>query len=326
MKTFAPNRLNTGKFIFKNFSEVLRNIHGCIAGYALLCGCLFFIGCETAGKKEVSGKFLFQDDLQRQLRLPGHPRRIVSLAPNITEILFALDADSLVVGVTDFCDYPKQAQSCTRVGSFLSPNIEAIVSLSPDVVIMTVEGNTRETFAKLEELHVPTFVTNPRAIQGVAQSFSSIGKLIDREAQAEKFIDSLSLALRETEQQPLFRKPRVIMFVSFEPLMVVGGNTFIDELITKAGGENIGAMAKGSYPVFNREEILRQNPEMILIPSDIRIPISELVQKYPEWKLLHAMQEENVFFVDAAILQRPGPRIIEALSILRGIFLTHIGH
>ncbi len=106
--------------------------------------------------------------------------------------------------------------------------------------------------------------------------------------------------------------------------MVVGKNTFIDELIRRAGGTNIGAQGIAPYPVLNREEILSQNPDIILIPTDIKIPVSEMVQKYPEWKMLRAIRKGNVFYVDASILQRPGPRVIAGLQILRGIILSHL--
>ena len=292
-----------------------------ISLWILLCS-LILAACQQ--KHVPAGKDLLAvvDDLKRDVRFRNFPRRIISLAPSITETLFALNADSLIAGVTSYCDYPAAAKRKTKVGDLVHPSSEAIISAQPDLIIMTVEGNTQQTFEDLSRLGLNIFMTNPRTIQGVMKSITDLGKITRMEARAKLLVDSVQSLIDRRESAQSAPKPSVLMFVSFEPLMVVGRNSFIDELITQAGGLNIASNAKSTYPVLNREEIVQRNPDIILIPDDINIPFDEIRAQYPEWRFVNAVKHKNVFYVDANVLQRPGPRIIDGLKLLKKIFKT----
>lgn len=277
------------------------------------------IGCRQQKSDPTNTGLVFVDDLNRQVHLQGIPRRIVSLAPNITETLFAIGADSLVVGVTNFCDFPPQVSGKTKVGSLINPSIEAIVSLEPDIVIMTVEGNTEQTFQKLSHLGIPIFVTNPRSLPGVIKSIHDLGQISGMTERAGRIEDSIQHVLTRLESFS-DRQPKVLMFVSLDPLMVVGRNTFIDEMMTRTGGINAAKHVGENYPAINREELLLRNPDIILIPTDIQRQMEDILTQYPEWRSIEAAKKNRIFFVDANLLQRPGPRVLAGLEKLQQIF------
>ena len=132
------------------------------------------------------------DDLQRQVTLPRSASRIVSLAPSITESLFAIGAGDQVIGVTDYCNFPPEARSCRRVGGMINPSIETIVGLAPDLIVVSMEGNTRQDFTTLTALRIPVFVCNPRSFEGINRSLRQLGSLTGRLREATRLTDSLS--------------------------------------------------------------------------------------------------------------------------------------
>ncbi len=260
------------------------------------------------------------DDLGRTVTIVQPLKRVVSLAPNITEILYAVGADSILAGVTDYCDYPPQAKQKPHMGGMINPNIETIVGASPDLVLMSVEGNSRLDYEKLEKLSIPVFAINPRTIEGVLKSILDIGKLTGTSPAAEHLVaelrsqrDSISKIYKQCQH------PRILVIFSITPLMVAGNGSFVNELITDAGGMNLGAVGKGSYPLFSREEILRLQPDEIILTSDIAFSPDQLIQQFPEWHTLHAIQRNTVSIIDASLISRPGPRVIKALAQLSQI-------
>ncbi len=257
------------------------------------------------------------DDLGRRVTVPVPLHRIVSLAPNLTEIVYALGADSSLVGVTDYCDYPPQAARKPRMGGMINPNIEAVVAARPDLVLMSAEGNSRLDFEKLINLHVPVFATNPRTIDGVFKSIGDIAGLTGTTARATVLLHDLRS--RRDSIVGLYRNglhPRTLVVISLAPLMVAGNGSFVDEMIADAGGINVGRTGTGSYPLLSREEILRARPDCIILGSDIAIPVDQLLREYPEWKTLDAVKNGRVYSIDASIISRPGPRVIEGLEKL----------
>lgn len=260
------------------------------------------------------------DDLGRTVTISQPIRRVVSLAPNITEILYAIGADSVLAGVTDYCDYPPQAKQKPRMGGMIDPNIETIVGTRPDLILMSVEGNSRLDFEKLEKLSIPVFATNPRTIDGVMKSILDIGKLTGTSGRAEQLVAQLLFRRDSTISKYREREhPRVLVVFSLTPLMVAGDGSFVNELITDAGGINLGAKGKGSYPLFSREEIVRLQPDKIILASDIALSPDKLLQRFPEWQTLHAASHNGILTIDASLVSRPGPRIIDGLALLAQI-------
>lgn len=259
------------------------------------------------------------DDLGRRVGNGLPARRIVSLAPSLTEMLFALGADERVVGVTSFCDFPPAAARRTVVGDLVTPDVERILALKPDLVLISVEGNSQRTFTVLENLGVRLFVSNPRDIDGVYKSLRDIGALVRASDRATQVIDSLRRLERQLWKSRPARRANVLMLLSLQPLMSVGSGTFVDEVIALAGGRNAAAEMKGSYPTLNREILLRMNPDLVLYPDDMGVDEEQLRSGYPEWRELGAMRRGTVFRVDADLYLRPGPRVFQAAAELQGL-------
>ncbi len=274
----------------------------------------------------VFGQISTTDDLKRTVTLASKPARIVSLAPSITETLFAVGAGDQVVGVTNYCNYPPEAKKKTRVGGIINPNIESIIGLKPDLIVLTMEGNVREDFAKLTGLGVPVFVTNPRSLGSIYKSIRDLGALTWHSAEAESLVHAMQARERAITAS---MRPRVerslLLLVSLQPLMVVGSGTYLTELIHLAGARNPASSSPSTYPQFSREAVLEEDPDVLLVMSDVCSTITQLTDLYPEWTRLKAFRTGRVYRVDADLLARPGPRAIDALELLDRLIHSHGG-
>jgi iron complex transport system substrate-binding protein len=269
-----------------------------------------------------SGKpFLrIRDDLNREVEFISKPTRIISLAPSITETLFALDKGKTLIAVTDYCDYPSNARLKTSIGGMVTPSFEKIADLKPDLILITVEGNNREDFNKLQNLGYKIFVTKPKDIEGIYKSINDVGKIIGAESSAYALIRSMrGRQLTVTSQAAKSPKMKILTIISLQPLISAGNGTFINELIKMAGGENIVSGTVLPYPILNREEVLKQNPDIIVVMDDVVKNQEEVLRFFPEWKNINAFRSRKVFLVDGDILSRPGPRIIEGLEKISSI-------
>jgi len=264
------------------------------------------------------------DDLHRQIVLQQPATRVVSLAPSITESLFAIGAGDQVVGVTDYCDFPPQVRSCHRVGGMINPSIEAIVGLSPDLIVVSMEGNQRQDFITLTSLNVPVFVTNPRTLEGINRSLEQLGVLTGHTGEAAMLVDSLSWRTAQLRAAADTRRTRTLLFVSVQPLMAVGAKTFLNELLTAAGGDNLAAASGLTYPSLSREMVLTQDPEVVLITSDAIQSTESITSMYPEWAHLSAVRSGHVYRINPDLVTRPGPRAVEGLAMLISYLRT--GH
>jgi len=257
------------------------------------------------------------DDLGRSIGFDSPPKRIISLAPSITEALFFLGKESSILGVTTVCDYPRAVSKKTRVGDLQAPDIERIIQLDPDLVLLSVEGNTQGTFNTLERLGLKLFVTNPRTLEGVLKSLTDMRRIFGKNDSLASAGAELKNTLDNFRRSAAGKKTRSVLFViSVEPLIVAGRGTFLDEMIRTVGGCNIGANAVGSYPVFSREEVVRANPEYLLYPNDLGVDLDQLVRRFPEWEKNRAVRNGNVYSVDPDIFLRPGPRVFDGLACL----------
>jgi iron complex transport system substrate-binding protein len=274
---------------------------------ALACATPSFAGAQIS----------LTDDLGRKVALPHTPERIVSLAPSITETLFAIGAGEQVAGVTDYCTYPEEARKKPRVGGMINPSIEAIIGLHPDLIILSMEGNVRDDFRKLTGLGVPVFVTNPRTLHQIYGSITTLGTLTGREQEAARVVGEMQNRERHVvlPMRPQ-AEPAVLLIVSLQPLMVAGNGTFLSELISLAGGRNLAASSPSTYPQFSREAVVEGNPDVLVIFSDAGGRGTDIADQYPEWRDLKAVRNGRVYRVDPDILSRPGPRAAEGLELL----------
>jgi iron complex transport system substrate-binding protein len=259
-----------------------------------------------------------RDELNRPVRLHGTPQRIVSLAPNLTETVFALDLGDRVAGVTNYCDYPPEALKRARVCGPINPNLEEIVSLHPDVVLATRALNRLETVEALERLGVPVYTTDPHTVEEVIASTRKLGRVLGAETRAEALAAEMQERLAELARRLAGRPPRRVFFVVWtEPVISTGQHTFLADAIRRAGGESV-VDAQQDWPQVSIEEVMRQNPEYLVFsgthPEDPQGTIN-MLRKRTGWSSMDAVRE-NHFAVVSDALTRPAPRLLDAIEDL----------
>ncbi|MFA7418636.1 MAG: cobalamin-binding protein [Melioribacteraceae bacterium] len=274
-----------------------------------------FTACNS-NVKQSGNKSTITDDLENSFTFEKVPQKIISLAPNLTEMFYSLGLERHLVGNTMYCNYPAEAQKIEKVGDMLTFNFEKIVSLKPDLIFITVEGNTKSTYDKFRELGLKVFVSNPRNYEGIRKTYSDIGKIFGI---TEKTIPALAKwdsTLQSIKKSHSLQNKTAMFLVELRPIMIAGMNTFINEYMQFCGLKNIAADSKLNYPIFNREEILKRDPDYIIYPTGGGDTIDMLKDAYPEWKQLKSIKNNNVIFIDRDLYLRPGPRFIEALTDL----------
>lgn len=245
-------------------------------------------------------------------------QKYISLAPSTTEILFALGLNEDIVGVSSYCDYPPEAKYKTKVGDFSHPNMEKIVSLRPDYVFCTGLEQA-PVIAELKRLKLNVYVADPANIEELIKSIQEIGKITNREDQAARLISSMEDDIKKvreiTELIPQGKKVKVFVEIWHEPLMTAGSGSFVDEMVTLAGGINIAHEVKRPYSYFSAEKVINLNPGCIILAyMDKESPL-RLVEKRFGWDKIDAVRNKRVFNdIDPAKLLRPGPRITQGLK------------
>jgi len=269
-----------------------------------LCCCTS--GCRTHERQQNAR--LVSDDLGRKVRVTESPRRLISLAPSVTEILFALGLGDRVVGVTTYCDYPVEAQAIEKVGDTQKPNLEKIVSLKPDLVVISTASQLEEFVGNLERLGVPVYVNNPTDLGSLLDSIQRIADVAGVSESGHALVTDLHSRINEVHSRVAgLTRPRVLLVLGSEPLITAGGGTFISDLITEAGGESISADQKTDYPLFSLETALARRPEVIFLQAGgERLP--NQLSDSP------AVRAGRVYQLEDAILLRPGPRIVNGLE------------
>lgn len=253
------------------------------------------------------------DEVGRRVKVPERAHRIVSLAPSLTEVVFALGFENELVGVTDFCDFPPEAKKKTKVGGMINPSLEAILALRPDLVLATVEGNRAETVLSLERLGLPVFVVKSRGLQGLFSSIEKLGEVMGRGEAARALLGELqerAVGIRRRVQG--LSRPRVLYLIWPEPPIVPGKGTLIDDLIRWAGGESISGDSPIPYPRYSLEEIIARSPEVIVISSK-HGEASDLIRRLKRLDTLPAVRHGRIHFVNGDLVNRPGPRVVEGL-------------
>ncbi len=260
----------------------------------------------------------FIDEIGREVKIPNSPKRIISLAPSITEILFALDINEEIVGITSFCDYPKAALSKPKIGGFVNPSIEKIVSLKPDLVIGIGEGNRRETIYRLGNLGLSVYCVNPKGFDGVMRTIQNIGEIVGRQDESEKIIRNMFGKMERivTLTKPLPR-PLVFFQVGYDPIVTVGRGTLGNDLIRLAGGRSISENESMNYPLYSIETIISKAPEIIIISSmERKRNYLNLVKKWQNWETIPAVKRNAIYVVNSNLVDRPTPRIVEGLEAM----------
>ncbi len=261
----------------------------------------------------------YTDDAGREVTIDEIPQMIVSHVPSITEILFALGLEERVVGVSDYCDYPEEVKSKPSVGNYFNPSIENIVALEPDLVL--TDGHSESIF-QLDELEPPItyMVIDPKDIDGIFKDLELLGKVTGTESEAEALIDSMedSIAnvLAVVEGAPPVRVLFIIDATDLTLPWTAGPGSFVDALITMAGGENIAAQAQGAWVQLSIEEIVNADPEIIILPAKHGTAFTspETLMGHPVWQGTTAVKENGIFIIDDDLVSRYGPRIVLGLE------------
>lgn len=277
--------------------------------------------CLLISIKSVASFNYVKDVTGVKLDLTKKYKRVVSLAPSITEIIFALGQGKKLVGVTNYCNYPAATKKNTKIGGFINPNIEKIVSLKPDLVIGTSDGNSKKAILKLRKLRIPCFILRPQSVGEISLSIIDIGKVLGILKQSQKLANKINIEIEKIKKSlRKIKKPKVFLVVGLSPLITVGAGTYEDDLLTLAGGKNIAGKSKIKYPKYNIEEIIVQKPDIIVLTEMTKKNHTFYRKFVADMKKLAKFPKEKIFYVDGDLLHRPGPRIVEGLTKLANIF------
>ena len=260
----------------------------------------------------------YTDDMGRAVAIDQAPQRIVSFGPSITEILFALGLEEKVVGVSNYCDYPEAAKLKAKVGDAFNPSLERIVELEPDLVLtLKQEQLNRE----LDALGIKFMVLDPEDIDGILGDIELVGEITGTEKKAEELIedmqDSISQVIALVEDAPEVRVFFIVDATDLTLPWTAGTGSFIDALITMAGGENIAAKAQGAWVQFSLEQIVSADPEVIVIQTmtgGIPTVSKEGLEEHPVWGEMTAVKQGKICFINGDLVSRPGPRIVQGLE------------
>jgi len=272
---------------------------------------------------------IIKDALGSSFSVTSPPHRIVSLAPNITEILFALNLGPKIVGVTRYCDFPPPALEKENIGGMIDPNLEKIKALNPDLII-GFRGNPLRLLHRLKKLGFPLFVLDMgSSLESVFVIIRKIGVVTQKEKEAEVLVqsmiekyDTIQKALQEVK-----RKPKVFISLYGMDLWTCGNGSFLDDLLRKAKAHNIAGHIQRKWLLLNREELIQENPEIIIIISKSEKDFERAkkwIKNENPFGQIKAVISDHIYFLDENKVTRPGPRFIEALAEIAHILHPNI--
>lgn len=249
------------------------------------------------------------------------PQRIVSLSPASTEILFAVGAENQIVAVSDFSDYPPQAQNLPKVGGFdgKTLSLEKILSFNPDFVYLTNVMHNH-LIPHFESLNIDYYLSDANSFEQVKNEILQIAKITGHPSNGENLVKEIDSAITKiNSQNQLLQKPTVYWEVWNSPYMSVGNSSFINDLIKTAGGINIFQEISQAYPTVSEETIVAKNPQIIIIPQNSGITVDS-VKNRKGWSQIDAVKNDKIFIVDDNLLTRSGARIAESAEYLANLF------
>jgi iron complex transport system substrate-binding protein len=286
---------------------------------AALAAAALVVFAALTGAVADSGRTV-KDPLGRTLRVPADPVRVVALAPSITEIVYALKEERRLVGSANQSDFPPAAAALPKVGSYIHLDVERIVALRPDLCIGVKDGNPVAAVEQLQSLGIPVFAVDPVNLASVIDTIAAIGDLLNAAPRARAVTADMRARIERVKarvaQTP--RRPRIFFQLAVSPMVSVGNDTFIHDLIVSAGGTNV---AQGSvpYPRFSREQVIALAPEVIVISSMQHATLFEQVKaEWLQWPAIPAVARNAVFIAPPNTFDRPSPRLVDSLELLAG--------
>jgi len=258
------------------------------------------------------------DETGRLVRVPHPVRRIVSLAPSVTETLFALGLGDAVVGDTDFCDYPAEAKKKPHVGGPVNPSVEAVAALHPDIVIASREINRLDSVHSLEQIGIPVYATDPHTVEEVLASAQRLADLLGAADTGRVLVAKLRDRLDALDRRLAGAPPKnVLMIVWLDPLISVGRNAFLNDALRRGGAHSV-INSPQAWPTIDLEEVVRAQPEYLIISNDNKQQVDrelDELQKRPAWRRLEAVRNRRIIVLSEAI-SHPSPRLIDGIEQL----------
>jgi iron complex transport system substrate-binding protein len=279
----------------------------------LIIACLSACVSEVNQPKATTTRSV-TDDLGRHVELPQHVTRVISLAPSITESIFAAGAGDRLVGVTTYCNYPAETASIEKIGDTLNPNIEKIIALKPDLVFVSTASQLEAFTQTLAEQKISVFVSNASTLNGIVIGIRKLGEIFETRVPANKTADDMERRTVETGEYLDGQKPiRVFIQISNEPLFTIGKTAFLTEAIQFAGGESVTKEVQSAYPKLSKETALALNPDVIILSdSEDNQEPNDVFKNSP------AVKNGRVYKINADIISRPGPRLVDAIEQIAG--------
>lgn len=254
------------------------------------------------------------DEAGRRVVIPAHIERVVSLAPNLTEIVYAVGAGKLLVGDTSYCDYPPEAKEVAKVGDTMTPNIESIIALRPQLVLVSTASQLEAFTRQMEQHAIPIYVTDPHDLEGVFRTIQTLGEILGEKDRAAQLVNELRGRESAVEAAVKSSKPvKVFYQVSAKPLYTAGRDSYITDVIRRAGGKSVTADVAGAWPKYSDESALASEPEAIIMASfdsmsKDALEVADSLKKSP------AAKNGRVYGINGDYLSRPGPRLVNGLE------------
>ncbi|MGW8313390.1 MAG: ABC transporter substrate-binding protein [Desulfuromonadales bacterium] len=258
------------------------------------------------------------DQIGRKIEVEEPLTRVVSLIPSLTESSFEAGGGKFLVGATRFATFPEAAASLPKVGSYIALDIEKIVRLQPQLCLAARDGNPKAAVEKLESLGIPVYVFDPQSLEDVIDTIARLGQIYGTEAQADALVARYRQRLNQVTSRlaGVEYRPRVFFQIDAQPIFSAGADTFLHQLLIRAGAVNLAADRSG-YPRYSWEELLQLEPEVVIMASmGGGFSKQELLASWQAWPQIPAVRNKRLYVVDADLFDRPSPRLIDALEIL----------
>ena len=279
---------------------------------------LLAVAPQTRG----AGAASLQDASGALVTVPADAQRIVSLAPNLTEILCGMGLGARLVGVSSYSNYPPVAGRLPKVGGFAALNVEKIVSLRPDMAVGTMDGNSETEIRRLRSLGISVFCVFPNNIRGLIQSISRLGKLFKCESKAKELAGNIELLIKHVKSKAdrlagSKGRPKVLISLDIKPIVSANAQTFIGELVAIAGGANVAGTYTIRYPRLSLETVVAAAPDVILVTGHgNQEALLEDLRLLKRWQEVPAVKNGRVYLLDPDLTTRPGPRSAGALMTI----------
>jgi len=290
-----------------------------VVGFPLAAACSRRSARQSSSAEDngsvLAGYQSYKDGIGRTVRLPKHPQRIISLAPNVTETIYFLGAQDRLIGDTTVCDWPKEAKSKPKVGDLLNPNYELILAAKPDLVIASTAGNSENAVKKLADLGLPVYVAAPRTVESIFETVEQLGLITDCADQGRQLVATMKARLEKVHARIAGLPPVRAFFITwFDPLLAPGKNTFENDVLRLANAISITADIPQFYPRYSLEHVIVHDPDVVLTIEHQGDPLPDF-RIAAGWKKLKAVKNGKVFFL-GEYLQHPSPLFVDGVEEL----------